>query len=265
MDPFPNHPQWRPGQRAAHPRVPLQPQIQAHPVHQAQPPHPAQHIMAPAPEPPRRAPYDPTPFRELETALVAALEKVNSNSSARMDRMEIAIGNLARVTSDALQVATSAREESREGLDRLQGMLLRTAQASIGKTERLEKILGDPESRGIDAEQQRPTLSSRIEQLERAMIELAETVADPEAAHPAIVRHEAAVNTSPQVRPTADVGVDAIDLVPLPPHADMGVQAEQPSRAEVTVEALPMGRTFVSTGSQTVFTPSAHLGEYPVD
>ncbi|EJF55883.1 hypothetical protein DICSQDRAFT_141680 [Dichomitus squalens LYAD-421 SS1] len=257
MNPYP-HAHWRQGQRAAHPRVQLE-SMQTHSVYQAHSAHPAQHMMAAASEPPSRPPYDPQPFRELESALIAALDKMNNNSSARMDMMEIAIGNLARVTDDALQVAKSARRECKEGFDRLQGHLLRSAQASIVKSERLAMILGDPENRSMDTEQQNSTLMGRIEQLELAITELTETVADPDAGRPAIVRHEAAVNTSPQSRPTVDVAIDAIDLVPPIPHADMGIQAEQPTFVEAGVEARPPSQEMVSTGSQTVFTPSAHL------
>ncbi len=189
---------------------------------------------------------------------MAALDKVNNHSSTRMDRIEIAIGNLSKVTSEALQVTNSVRQENKDALERLQNLVLKAAELSLGKTNRLEMILGDPEQRNAEAE--RPTLFGRIEQLERAILELAESVGDPDAARPMIVRHEAGVNTSPQLRPTADVGVDAIDLSPTIPLAEMGIQVDKPTTVETGVEAYQPSPETNSVGIQTTLTSSSHIG-----
>ncbi|KAI1788627.1 hypothetical protein LXA43DRAFT_629580 [Ganoderma leucocontextum] len=252
MNPFPNaaYAQWLMAQGSAAPRA-----VPPHPPHQVHPGHAAQHVVAP-PQP-QRPPYDPLPFRELEASFIATLDKVNNHSSTRMERIEIAIGNLSKVTSEALQVANTVRQENKDALERLQSLLLRTAEMSLGKTNRLEMIMGDPDQRNAEAE--RPTLFGRIEQLERAISELTESIGDPDAARPITVRHEVGVNTSPLLRPTADVGVDAIDLVPPIPHAEMAVQAEQPATVEAGVEARQPSPETNSVGIQTTLTSSAYI------
>ncbi|KAM5533389.1 hypothetical protein V8D89_012939 [Ganoderma adspersum] len=224
----------------------------SHPPHQVHPGHAAQHVVAP-PQP-QRPPYDPLPFRELEASVMAALDKVNDRSSTRMDRMEIAIGNLSKVTSQALEVANTVRQENKDALEKLHNLLLKVAEMSLGKTNRLGMLLGDPDQQTTEAE--RPTLFGRIEQLERAILELSESIGDPDAARPVIVRHEAGVNTSPQLRPTTDVGVDAIDLEPSIPHAEMGIQVDQLTRVETEVEARPPSPETKSVGIQTTLTSS---------
>ena len=234
--------------------------VQHVPAHAAQhaPTHTAQHI--PAPSLPQRSPYDILPSRELEASILAALDKVNSHMSSRMDMMEIATGSLSKVTSEALQVANTARQENKEAVERLQNLLLKTAEMSLGKANRLEGMIGDPEQKNAGAE--RPTLFGRIEQLERAILELAESVGDPDAARSVVVRHEAGVNTSLELRFTADVGVDAMDPVPSIPRTEMGIQVEQPITAEAEVEARQPSPEMNTVGVQTTLTSSPHTGEW---
>ena len=191
---------------------------------------------------------------------MAALDKANDRASIRMDRMEIAIGNLSKVTSEALEVANTVRQENKDSIEKLQNLLLKVTEMSLGKTNRLEMLLGDPDQQTVEAE--RPTLFGRIEQLERAILELSESIGDPDAARPVIAHHEAGVNTSPQLRPTADVGVDAIDLVPPIPHTEMGVQVDSPTRVETGVDASTPSPETHSVGSQTTLTSSPHDGEW---
>nr|VWO94510.1 N/A [Ganoderma boninense] len=246
MNPYQNNPayiQWQLDAIRAGP---------SHPPHPVHPAHAAQHVVPP-PQPPR-PPNDPFPFRELEASVVAALDKFGERSSTRMDRVEIAIGNLSKVTSEALQIANSTRQENKEALDKLQSLALKVAEVSLGKTNRLEVLLGDPDRQTAEAD--RPTLFGRIEQLERAILELSESIGDPDAARPVTVRHEAGVNTSPLLRPTADVGVDAIDLVSPIPHAEIGIQVDQPSRVEAGVEARQPTPETNTVRSQTTLVSS---------
>ncbi len=57
-------------------------------------------------------------------------------------------------------------------------------------------------------------------------------------AGPAIVRHEAGVNTDPIVRRLVDAGVDTLDLEPPVRHVDADVQVDMPVQIP-TVSFLP--------------------------
>ncbi|CDO70496.1 hypothetical protein BN946_scf184569.g39 [Trametes cinnabarina] len=161
-------------------------------------------------------PNDPAPMQELVTIFLSALEKIDTHLSARLSRMEVAYEALAKVTSDITPVTNVYRQETKEGLDRLHGdianltnanrketkegldhlhaLVLNLAKSSRANADRVAQLLGEPTS---EEKSEAQTVFSRIEQLERAVVELTETVSDPDAARPVVVRHEAGVNTSP--------------------------------------------------------------------
>ncbi|KAI0631067.1 hypothetical protein C8Q77DRAFT_1062283 [Trametes polyzona] len=94
-------------------------------------------------------------------------------------------------------------------------------------------VLGDPneateDSTPDDAAHYAGTVLGRIRQLERAIVELSESVSDPDAARPVIVRHEAAVNTSPEPRPMVEAGVGTAQPETPAQQVNTGVQVDLP-------------------------------------
>ena len=254
------------------PSVPSQqPQRYPYPLHISSqaPPRPA--ATRPQPEPnPRPPPTDPfLSFRELEAKLSVSLNESNTAISTRLDRIEIALGGLSKLTGDALKAAkdamqatSTARQETTEALQKLQAFLLHTTKHSQQRSERLENLIGSTSVTGGE-EAGAATVMGRVEQLERAVVELTETLGDPDAAKAVAVRHEVGANTSPSLRPVADVGVDAVDLAPPIIRVETGIQAEKPKLTDAGVEArLDEGQPespasyMLSTGSQTVFAAS---------
>ncbi|EIW55267.1 uncharacterized protein TRAVEDRAFT_23001 [Trametes versicolor FP-101664 SS1] len=122
-------------------------------------------------------PSDPTPFKDVLSVFATALDKVDTHMTARLNRMEIAMGNMAKVATEALQVATSARQETKDGLERLHTGVVNAAKCSLASSEKIEMILGDVSGDpDADPEHERATVLGRIRQLERAVVELSESV-----------------------------------------------------------------------------------------
>ena len=190
--------------------------------------------------------------------------------------MEIALGAFSKTTNDAVRMATAAmqemkdvvqaantaRQETKDNFEKIQTFLFHATKHTLTKSERLEHILGNAED-GTGGVAGTTTVMGRIEQLERAILELAETVGDPDAARATVVRHEVAINTSPILRPTADIGVDAVDLITFVEHTDAGVQSELPQMVEAEVETQledlrqeTPASYGLSTGSRTIFASS---------
>ncbi|KAI0349707.1 hypothetical protein OH77DRAFT_1525484 [Trametes cingulata] len=180
--------------------------------------------------PPGPPPYDPAPFKELMSVFASALDKLDTHTSARLNRMEIALGSMAKVASEALQVASATRQEAKEtkeGLERLHAVFVNATKCSIASTEKIGRLLGVADEQPQGEGQQPTTVMGRIKQLEQAVLELSESVSDPDAARPVIVRHEASVNTSPDLRPLVDSGVDAPPLEPAH-RVETGIQVDPP-------------------------------------
>ncbi|KAI8969406.1 hypothetical protein BD414DRAFT_541171 [Trametes punicea] len=165
--------------------------------------------------------------------------------STRFNRMEVALEGLAKLASDALQAASTTRQETKDGLDRLNAAIISVARSSRADAERVVKRLGNPTPTG----QGDGTVFARIEQLERAVVELTESVSDPDAARRTSIRREASVNTSSGL--LVDAGVDAPDLEPPIQRADLSIQTDSPLSSEVAVSAQPGG----SDGQITTFRP----------
>lgn len=231
----------------------------------------------PVPTEPPRPTHDSPSLRELEVGFTAALEKVHNHSATRLDRIEIAIGGLTKVAKDALQMATTARQEAKEGFDRLHAVILHSAKRSLAKSERLEAILGDPDA--ATHEEISTTVLGRINQLELAIMELTESVSDPDAARSVTVRHEAAVGTSPQLRATVDVGVHAVDRTLSLQQSEVGIQAglaagtegrsdDRQRRSAVTRSLFipstvhPQGRVMQVVSHVGPFTNDCLVGQY---
>ncbi|KAI0366798.1 hypothetical protein BV20DRAFT_620340 [Pilatotrama ljubarskyi] len=184
-------------------------------------------------------PYDPAPFKELMSMFASALDKVDTHTSTHLNRMEIALGNMAKVASEALQVANASRQEAKEtkeGLERLHGVFVNGTKCSLASSEKISRLLGTLDEQG---EQQPATVMGRIRQLEQAVAELTESVSDPDAARPTIVRHEASVNTSPSLRPVVETGVDVPELDPPVQRAEAGIQVDPPSSSTPRAQAGP--------------------------
>ncbi|KAI0819408.1 hypothetical protein BC628DRAFT_1423814 [Trametes gibbosa] len=163
--------------------------------------------------PPPQPTSGSTPNQEVMSAFIAALDKLDAHLSARLNRIEAAYGGMAQVAAEALQVANSTRQETKDGLERLHTGTLNAAKCALASTEKIQLVLGDlTEDTDIDrdAEHQGATILGRLRQLERAVIELSESVSDPDAARPTIVRHEAGVNTTSDQRMLVDVEVNAV-------------------------------------------------------
>ncbi|TFK89036.1 hypothetical protein K466DRAFT_585009 [Polyporus arcularius HHB13444] len=244
-----------------------------------------------AAEPPR---IDLTPFREFASAVGIAMQdqearltaKINgiettmkeqqARTSATLNGIEIVMGALSKNTNEVLEMAKAAlheaknstghttgptRQEMKDAFTALHNFITQTTRAVLGKTERLEGMLGDPSA--PDYDDSKRTVFGRIDRMEQALLELSETVSDPEAARPVIVRHEAAVNTSPPPRMTTDVGVDALappSPLQLPQSllqvSEIGVQAEGPLLVDAEVETTTEVPRRFSTESGTAFAPS---------
>ncbi|KAI0676496.1 hypothetical protein C8Q78DRAFT_1073304 [Trametes maxima] len=186
--------------------------------------------MSPAPPS-----YDPAPFQELLGVLLAKFEHLETRIFARFDRTDATLGSVAKVAADALQISSGVRQESREGLERLQVLVLNAVKCSRTEAEALRAIL---RREGTDDEEGgRRTVFDQMQEIERAVVELAEGVGDPDAARPTIVRHEAAVNTQTEERSLVDVGVDALDLQPPVLRADVAVQAQTSTFVDTAVDA----------------------------
>lgn len=185
--------------------------------------------------------------------------------------MEMAIGSLSKLTADTLELLQVTRQESKDGFERffkeskdrtesIHSLIRQAVHASMTKSERIEHILGDPDALDSDDSQSSNVLG-RIARLECAMMELTESVSDPDAARPTVVRHEAAVNTDPQVRPTADDGTDVIDLHPSVAVVESGVQAGVLTYRDAEIEARPESPVRFPTGSQTVWGPFSDVSK----
>ncbi|KAJ8502319.1 hypothetical protein ONZ51_g61 [Trametes cubensis] len=175
-------------------------------------------------------PFDPAPFTELMGVFASALDKNEHHMALRLNKIEATLGGIAKTTAEALQIAHTTRQETKEGLDRLQAALLNTAKSSRANHEKVQTLLG---AQDMEMQEEGTSLFARMQLLEQTIAELTESVSDPDAARPAIVRHEAAVNTSPELRPLSDAGVDTLDL-------------ELPSRSTDT-EVQTNIRTFVES------------------
>ncbi|OSD01461.1 hypothetical protein PYCCODRAFT_1468631 [Trametes coccinea BRFM310] len=189
------------------------------------------------------------PMQDLMTVLLSALDRVDNHLSARLSRMEVAYEGLAKALNDTAHVANATRQETKEslnllhatrqetkdeldclratrqettdGLNRLQATLANVAKSSRADAKRIELLLGTP---NFEDEAEPQTVFSRIEQVERSIVELSETISDPDAARPVIVRHEAGVNTTPEPRHLIDTAVDALALESPAQRIDVGVQ-----------------------------------------
>ncbi|KAI0720707.1 hypothetical protein C8T65DRAFT_735657 [Cerioporus squamosus] len=268
-------------------------------VYSAPPPPPIHPSAAPShPPPPAMAaeaphiPRDLTPFRDLAAVVSSMLREQEARISARLDAIEIAmqerearasakvtgveiaIGALSKSTSKGIaevlemvkarnspNVPGPSQKEIKDAFTGLHHFITQATKAVLSKTEQLQGMLGDPNA--PDYDDSKKTVFGRIDRLEQAFLELSETVSDPEAARPAIVRHEAAVNTSPPPRTTADVGIEA--LVPPSPLqlpqrllqvSEVGVQAEGPVLVDAEVETRTEVPRRYSTESDTAFAPS---------
>lgn len=218
------------------------------------------------------------PLREFAALVAAALRDHERRTSERLENIEIVVGGLSKATTEVIGLvkAAAAHEETKNSADRaagptqqemkdastgLQNLIAQATRAILSKTERIESMLGDPSA--PDYDNSKRTVFGRIDSLEQAFLELSETVSDPEAARPATVRHEAAVNTSPPPRTTADVGIDALDApspLQLPqrllPVAEVGVQAEGPTLVDAETATSTEVPRRLSTESGTVCAPS---------
>ena len=265
-----NPQQWQAHQLRPPQPAPPQP---APPPRQPPPPPPPQHIAIE----PTQLPFNPMPFRELLGAMQVLLDRSEARTNSRLHAIEIAIGGLNKRVEDAFESAKATREvtmETKDGLelvrkifhegtDSVRALIGQVLHTTAAKSERIEHILGDPDA--LDSDEKASNVLGRIARVECAMMELSESVSDPDAARATIVRHEVAVNTSPLVRPTADVGVDAVDLLPPIQLVDHGVQADVPATRDAQVEARPNSPARVEMGSQTVRapTPTHSTGENP--
>ncbi|KAI9063780.1 hypothetical protein FKP32DRAFT_1676207 [Trametes sanguinea] len=197
----------------------------------------------------------PTP--DLVAVLLSALNRVDTHLSARLSRIEVAYEGLAKAVADTVHVANATRQETKEGFDllqatrqetkdgfdrlhaiignsaaasrqettdglnRLQTTLATVAKASRADAKRIGMLLGTPD---FENEAEPQTVLSGIKQVEQSIVELAETISDPDAARPVVVRHEAGVNTTPTTRRLVDTAVDALILEPPPQRIDVEVQ-----------------------------------------
>lgn len=74
---------------------------------------------------------------------ITALDKIDNHLSTRLNRMEAAFGGMAKVAAEALQVANTARQETKDGLERLHTGTLNAAKCTLASTEKIEMMLGD--------------------------------------------------------------------------------------------------------------------------
>ena len=259
-----------------------QPVLYAHLPHlPAQAPHPPHHqhpqYAPPQPHPRAQAPDPLHPFRELESRLAISLKEANSKTSSRLDRIEIALGGFSKLTNEALKLATDAlqetknsaqamaatRQDNKELLEKMQVLLLQSMKRMSTRSDKLERILGTSEAAGGEqavagSATGGATVLGRMQLLERAIMELAETLGDPDAARPPIVRHEMGVNTIPVL--TSDAAVDASDLIPSVVRTEVCIQAEPVRMVDAEVMACTEDvrqdspeSYRQSTGSQTAF------------
>ncbi|KAI0326140.1 hypothetical protein GY45DRAFT_1374166 [Cubamyces sp. BRFM 1775] len=181
-------------------------------------------------------PFDPAPFTELMGVFVSALDKNENHMAMRLNKIETTLGGIAKATTEALQIAHTTRQETKEGLDRLQAAIMNAAKSSRINHEKVQTLLG---AQDMETQEEGTSLFTRMQLLEQTIAELTESVSDPDAARPAIVRHEAAVNTSPKLRPLSDAAVDTLDLEVPPQRADTGVQTSIRTFAESAVSPPP--------------------------
>ncbi|KAI0760165.1 hypothetical protein C8Q74DRAFT_206400 [Fomes fomentarius] len=256
-----------PHQYSHHPQRQV-PQIAPFPRQPPPPPPPPQHIQIANPPPAPQASYNAKPFIDLVSSVSLMIEQSETRSAQRLSTMEMVIGGLSKLTADTLELLKVTRQESKDGFERffkeskertesIHSLIRQAVHASMTKSERIEHILGDPDALDSDDSQSSNVLG-RIARLECAMMELTESVSDPDAARPTVVRHEAAVNTSPQVRPTADVGTDAIDLLPSVAVVESGVQAGALTYRDAEIEARPDSPV---RHPQTVWGPFSDVSE----
>ncbi|RPD75503.1 hypothetical protein L226DRAFT_534411 [Lentinus tigrinus ALCF2SS1-7] len=253
-------------------QVPLAPHTQRvvysapHPIPPTTQSHPPPASMAT--ETPQ-IPRDVTPLREFAAWVAAAFRDQEMRTTAKIDRLEIAMGKLSQMTAEGLELAkrqetknavVPTQQEMKDAFTAMQHFVTQATRAVLGKADKLESMLGDPSSPDYGSKK---TVFGRIDSLEQALLELSETVSDPDAARPVIVRHEAAVNTSPPPRTTADVGIAALEPPsplqlpqPLLQVTETGVQADGPVLVDAEVETTTEVPRRSSTESGTVFTPS---------
>lgn len=138
-------------------------------------------MAAPSAYPP--SPYDPTPFNHAVNLFITALDDIDTRMTARLNRMEIAISNMAEVAAAALRVATNARQEDKDDLERLHTGVVDAAKCSLASSERTNMILGDVScDPDADPEHEHKTVLGRLRQLESAVAKLSESMSDPDAA-----------------------------------------------------------------------------------
>ncbi|KAI0739042.1 hypothetical protein C8Q80DRAFT_225687 [Daedaleopsis nitida] len=249
---------WRPAQPA--PQLPPA-------VRQPPPSHPQQHMLPVEPQRPR---YDMAPFQELSGAIARALEKYELYTASRFNQIDTALKNLTKHSADIMESVKTlhqesvtkdhferACKESQDDLNTIRAIVRQGTAASLTKIERLENLVGNPDALHTN---EKPSVLGRMGRLECAMMELTESVSDPDAARPPVIRHEAAVNTSPILHPTADVGTDVLDLLPPIQLVESGVQAdirESPLSVLMATHTTPEETPFTTACTVQTLVPAS--------